>query len=88
MKYKVSERLTTVQLLLQQGALWRPDDKHQLTEVRRGVFECEPDVTLESVDEMIKHEASYSRQVERPHRNTGDEETPHARDWQVRSFRF
>lgn len=56
-KYKVSERLKTVQLLLEQGALWRPDDKHQLTDARRGLFECEPDVTLELIEQMIKHEA-------------------------------
>lgn len=56
-KYKVSERLKTVQLLLEQGALWRPDDKQQLTDARRGLFECEPDVTLELIEQMIKHEA-------------------------------
>src|SRR6266498_1422690 len=31
-KYKVAERLKTVQLLLEQRALWRPDDKQQLIE--------------------------------------------------------
>ena len=46
-----------MQLLLEQGALWRPDDKHQLTDARRGLFECEPDVTLELIEQMIKHEA-------------------------------
>ena len=56
-KNKVAERLKTVQLLLEQSALWRPDDKYQLTEARRGLFECEPDVTLELVEQMIKHEA-------------------------------
>jgi hypothetical protein len=56
-KYKVSERLKTVQLLLEQRALWRPDDKYQLTEARRGLFECEPDVTLELVERMMKNGA-------------------------------
>jgi hypothetical protein len=56
-KYKVSERLKTVQLLLEQGALWRPDDKHQLTDAQRGLFECEPDVTLELIGQMMKHRA-------------------------------
>jgi len=56
-KYKVSERLKTQQLLLEQGALWRPDDKHQLTDARRGLFECEPDVTLELIGQMMKHRA-------------------------------
>jgi hypothetical protein len=56
-KYKVTERLKTVQLLLEQRALWRPDDKYQLTEARRGLFECEPEVTLDLVEQMVKHEA-------------------------------
>lgn len=56
-KYKVSERLKTFQLLLEQRALWRPDDKYQLTEARRGLFECEPDVTLDLIEQMIKQEA-------------------------------
>jgi ankyrin repeat protein len=56
-KYKVAERLKTVQLLLEQGALWGPDDNHQLKEVRRGLFECEPDVTFELIEQLIKHEA-------------------------------
>lgn len=56
-KYKVAERLKTVQLLLVQGAMWRPDDNQQLKEVRRGLFVCEPDVTLELIEQMIKHEA-------------------------------
>lgn len=56
-KYKVSERLETVRLLLEQGSLWKPDDDHQLTAGRRGLFECEPDVTLELVERLVKHTA-------------------------------
>jgi ankyrin repeat protein len=56
-KYKVAERVKTVELLLEQGALWRPDDNHQLKEVRRGLFEFQPDVTLELIKQLIKHEA-------------------------------
>jgi ankyrin repeat protein len=56
-KYKVAERLKTVELLLEQGALWKPDDKYQLNEARRGLFECESEVTLELIEQMNKHQA-------------------------------
>lgn len=56
-KYDVSDRRATVQLLLEQGALWRPDDARQVAEVRRSLYECEPDVTLELVERLVKHTA-------------------------------
>jgi len=56
-KYEVSDRRATVQLLLEQGALWRPNDDRQLASVRRSLYECEPDVTLELVERMVKHAA-------------------------------
>lgn len=56
-KYDVSDRRATVQLLLEQGALWRPDDPRQVAEVRRSLYECEPDVTLELVERLVKHTA-------------------------------
>jgi hypothetical protein len=56
-KYDVSGRRATVQLLLEQGALWRPGDSRQVAEVRRSLYECEPDVTLELVERLVKHMA-------------------------------
>jgi len=56
-KYDVSERRATVQLLLERGALWRPDDARQVAEVRRSLYDCEPDVTLEFVERLVKHAA-------------------------------
>ncbi len=47
----------TVQLLLDQGSLWRPDDAHQVSEVRRSLLECEPDLTLELIERLVKHTA-------------------------------
>lgn len=56
-KQDLSNTLATVQLLLERGALWRPDDHRQLVDVRRSLYQCEPDVTLELVERMTKHEA-------------------------------
>ena len=47
----------TIQLLLEHGALWRPDGAEQVARVRRSLLECEPDVTLELVQRLMKHSA-------------------------------
>jgi len=56
-KYYVSNNRDTVQLLLQSGALWRPDNGYEVNSVRRSLLECEPDVTLELVERLVKHRA-------------------------------
>jgi hypothetical protein len=55
-KYDVSDRLSTVQVL-DYGALWRPDNTEQVALVRRGLFECEPEVTLELIDRLTKNKS-------------------------------
>ncbi|MCA1607589.1 MAG: hypothetical protein LC775_19465 [Acidobacteria bacterium] len=56
-KYSVSEPLDTFRLLLEHGALWRPDDAREIGQVRRNLYECEPDVTSEIVEQLVKHSA-------------------------------
>ena len=56
-KYSVFETRATIQLLLKHGALWQPDDIKQVARVRRSLLECEPDVTLELVERMMKQSA-------------------------------
>jgi hypothetical protein len=56
-KYCVSNTRTTIQILLEKGALWRPDNAAQVGRVRRNLYECEPDVTLELVERLVKHTA-------------------------------
>ncbi|HYJ84549.1 MAG TPA: ankyrin repeat domain-containing protein [Pyrinomonadaceae bacterium] len=56
-KYSVSETLDTFRLLLEHGALWRPDEAGDLGLVRRNLYECEADVTLELVERLVKHTA-------------------------------
>jgi hypothetical protein len=56
-RFTVSESRATIQLLLEHGALWRPDDKAQIGQVRRSLSECEADITLELVERLVKHSA-------------------------------
>ena len=56
-KYLVSKTRDTIQLLLEHGALWRPDNARDLESVRRNLYECEPDVTLEFIEWLKKHDA-------------------------------
>lgn len=56
-KYSVSETRTTIELLLEHGAAWRPNDARQLAGVRRRLYECGPDVTVELVERLTKRAA-------------------------------
>lgn len=52
-KYGVSKTRATIKLLLEKGALWRPDDARQIAQARRSLYECEPNVTLELVELLL-----------------------------------
>ena len=56
-RYEVSKTLETIQLLLEKGARWQPDNARELASVRRNLYECEPDVTLELVELLVNHKA-------------------------------
>ena len=56
-KYSVSDTLDTLRLLFEHGAQWRPDGAREIQWVRRNLYECEPDVTLELVEQLVKHTA-------------------------------
>jgi ankyrin repeat protein len=56
-KYSLSNMRAMVQLLLDEGAFWRPDDADHMSRVRRSLYECEPDVMLELVERLVKHTA-------------------------------
>lgn len=53
----VSDTRNALQLLLEKGVFWRPDNARELQSVRRYLYECEPDVTLELVQQLTKHKA-------------------------------
>jgi len=39
------------------GAQWRPEEPQEIQWVRRNLLECEPDVTVEIVEQLMKHKA-------------------------------
>jgi hypothetical protein len=56
-KYSVSNTLDTLRVLLEHGAQWRPDEPREIQWVRRNLLECEPDVTVELIEQLMKHTA-------------------------------
>jgi len=56
-KYSVSNTLDTLRLLLEHGAQWRPEGPQEVQWVRHNLLECEPDVTVEIVEQLMKHTA-------------------------------
>ena len=63
-KYDVSKCLDTMRVLLEHGALWRPDDARAINDVRRNLLDCDADVTLEVIDALMKHSACTRETVE------------------------
>jgi ankyrin repeat protein len=62
-KYRVSDGRATIKLLLERGAHWRPDDANQITRVRRVLYQCEPDVTIELVELLMKYSAASRESI-------------------------
>jgi hypothetical protein len=62
-KYSVSDSLDTFRLLLEHGALWRPDEAREVGWVRRNLYECQPDLTLEVVERLVKHLAGSQQTI-------------------------
>jgi ankyrin repeat protein len=56
-KYSVSKCLDTMRVLLEHGALWRPDDARAINDVRRNLYDCDAEVTLEVITALLKHKA-------------------------------
>jgi len=56
-KHTVSKCLDTMRLLLDHGAMWKPDDGRAVNHVRRNLYDCEAEVTLEVISGLIKNNA-------------------------------
>jgi hypothetical protein len=63
-KYDVSDRQSTVQVLLDYEALWRPDNVEQVALVRRGLYECEPEVTVELIERLTKNKSCSAETIQ------------------------
>jgi hypothetical protein len=52
-----------VRELLANGAIWNPDEKYDLSSLRRSLFECEPVVTIELLQLFRKYNACPAERV-------------------------
>jgi hypothetical protein len=62
--FAVSKTLDIVRALLKHGARWRPDNSAEIRWLRGHLYECEPDVTLELVKQLVKHSACSRETIE------------------------
>jgi hypothetical protein len=56
-KYDVSKCLDTIRVLVETGAQWTPVDARAINDVRRNLLDCDPEVALEVIDALMKHNA-------------------------------
>ena len=54
-RYAVWRTLGCIQALLEHGAQWQPDSPRDINSVRRSLYECEPEVTVEVLQLLIKN---------------------------------
>jgi hypothetical protein len=64
LRYEVSRTLGCIQALVEHGAQWRPSDARDITWVRSSLYECEPAVTIEVLQLLLKHNACSQETVE------------------------
>jgi hypothetical protein len=63
-KYAISKCLDTMGLLLQHGALWKPDDRRAINDVRRNLYFYQAEVSLEVIEALLKHSACARESIE------------------------
>jgi hypothetical protein len=56
-KYEVVRSLECITELTEYGALWRPNDRSQMSAIRRALYGCEPSVTVELLKPLVHNNA-------------------------------
>jgi Ankyrin repeats (many copies) len=54
-KYEVSKGLDSAREVTAHGAIWNPNDQRAFNDLRRALYGCEPDVTIELLQIFKKH---------------------------------
>lgn len=62
-EYEVRRDLDAVGALLSHGAAWRPDAAYELNSLRRALLGCDPQVTIELLQVLRKHNACAAETV-------------------------
>lgn len=63
-KYDVSKTFDCIRELVEQGAVWKSDERHALNSVRQALYKCEPVVTVDFVKLLAKSKASSEETLE------------------------
>jgi hypothetical protein len=63
-KYEVHNELECIRMLVEHGAIWKPNDKYQTTSIRRALLECEPKVTTEVVRLLSQSDPSAREKLQ------------------------
>ena len=56
-RYEVSRTLGCIETLVEHGAQWKPESSREMNGVRRSLYECEPAVTIEVLQLLLKNNA-------------------------------
>jgi hypothetical protein len=64
-KYDVSGTFDCIQLLIEHGALWTPDDRSDLNSIRQALYKCEPAVVVDLVKLLARNKACPEETLER-----------------------
>jgi ankyrin repeat protein len=64
-KGDVSKVFDCMRLLVEHGALWRPEDRSTLNSVRQALYKCEPVVTVDCVKLLAGNKAAPEETLER-----------------------
>lgn len=61
---EVSKTLDCIRELVERGALWEPDDRRALNDVRKALYKCEPEVTVDLVKLLARNKACPEETLE------------------------
>jgi hypothetical protein len=65
-KYEVSKGLDSVREVTAHGAIWNPSDQRAFNDLRKALYGCEPEVTIELLQIFKKHNACPQDRRKRP----------------------
>ena len=63
-KYEVSATFDCMRELVEHGAVWAPDDRNALNQVRQELYKCEPAVTVDFVKLLAANKACPEETLE------------------------
>jgi hypothetical protein len=63
-KYLIGHGLDCIQVLVECGALWRPEDRHELSAIRRMLVKFDPEVTVTILKLFSRHKIASIETME------------------------